>query len=110
MFLLNKKKYHRYRSKYENCIRKNNEHPTNHVTCFIYHMIEKQYITFNLSDIYPVKPVQFEDRTYMIMNNPDAYLTEMYGDYMALPPEEKRVCHVNGKIIFDLGENKDENS
>ena len=108
-FLLNKNKYHYYRSKYEKCIKANNEKTTNHVTCFIYHMIEKQYITFALEDIYPVKPVKFEDRTYMIMNNPDAYLTEMYGDYMVLPPEEKRVCHVDGKIIFDLGVKKDEN-
>ena len=108
--LLNKKRYHIYRSKYEKCIKEVNEHPTSHVTCFIYHMIEKQYITFALEDIYPIKPIRFEDRTYMIMNNPDAYLTEMYGDYMVLPPEEKRVCHAGGKIIFDLGVKMDENS
>lgn len=107
--VLNPRKYHTYRLKFEKCIKKNSDSPTKHLTCFVYHMIQKKDILFDFSDIVPVKPIKFEDRTYMIMNNPDAYLTEMYGDYMILPPEEKRVCHVDGKIIFDISEDNDEN-
>ena len=28
-------------------------------------------------------------------------LTAYYGDYMKLPPEDQRECHLFGKIIFD---------
>ena len=37
--------------------------------------------------------VIFEGKEYMAPNDPDAYLTLLYGDYMQLPPEEKRVTH-----------------
>lgn len=36
---------------------------------------------------------QFEDRQFMIMKDYDAYLSNAYGDYMQLPPVEKRVSH-----------------
>lgn len=75
---------------------------TNHVTCFSYKMTRKMDLVFNTKDIVPVKEVSFEGRKYFIMNDPDAYLKVMYGDYMTLPPENKRICHVNGEIIFDL--------
>lgn len=35
----------------------------------------------------------FEDRTYTSFKNYDAYLRQLYGDYMRLPPEEKRITH-----------------
>lgn len=35
----------------------------------------------------------FEDREFVIEENYDAYLTEIYGDYMTPPPEEKRCGH-----------------
>ena len=47
---------------------------------------------------YPVddlgKPslVEFEGRMLMAPRNPDAVLTELFGDYMQLPPENERVC------------------
>ena len=43
--------------------------------------------------IFPVKDMQFEGMTFMGANNPDAYLKDLYGDYMQLPPEEKRKAH-----------------
>lgn len=43
--------------------------------------------------IFPVKDVQFEGMTFMGANNSDAYLKDLYGDYMQLPPEEKRKAH-----------------
>lgn len=35
----------------------------------------------------------FEDRTYMAVADYHTYLSNLFGDYMQLPPEEKRVTH-----------------
>ena len=35
--------------------------------------------------------VEFEGRSFMAPADPDAVLRMLYGDYMKLPPEEKRV-------------------
>ena len=45
-------------------------------------------------------PVTFEGRQFMGVENPDAYLKSMYGNYMQLPPEGKRIQH--GFYYFDL--------
>lgn len=36
-------------------------------------------------------PLDFDGRQYMAIKGYDSYLTELYGDYMQLPPEDKRV-------------------
>lgn len=48
----------------------------------------------------PTKKIKFEDREYSGMNNPDAYLTRIFGNYMELPPKEKRRNHMPLKIDF----------
>lgn len=35
----------------------------------------------------------FEDRKFYIMAGYDEYLSKSYGDYMQLPPVEKRISH-----------------
>jgi lipopolysaccharide cholinephosphotransferase len=37
--------------------------------------------------------IVFEGRTYRTISDYDTYLRSLYGDYMVLPPEEKRVTH-----------------
>ena len=54
----------------------------------------------------PIKKVTFEGKKYNGMNNNDAYLSKVYGDYMKLPPKEKRVNHMPLKIVFDTKNNK----
>lgn len=44
-------------------------------------------------DITDVIDVSFEGHTVKIMKGYDDYLTCIYGDYMQLPPEDKRVTH-----------------
>ena len=39
------------------------------------------------------KTVLFEGKEYPTFNNYTAYLTSVYGDYMSLPPEDKRISH-----------------
>ena len=45
---------------------------------------------------------QFEDRQYPGIADYDAYLSYFYGDYMQLPPEDKRNHH--GRLEVDFGE------
>lgn len=44
-------------------------------------------------------PVDFEGRQYMAIQGYDSYLRALYGDYMQLPPEEKRVpTHIKQEV------------
>ena len=90
-----------YRNYFERSCQKYNGTPTGYVTSHTYRMQRKKVRIFKTEDMVPVKRIAFEDREYSIMNNPDAYLKAMYGDYMTLPPEDKRVYHLTGEIIFD---------
>lgn len=42
----------------------------------------------------------FEGLQLMGLKEYDKYLTRMYGDYMRLPPMEKRVCHADGVFLM----------
>ena len=44
-------------------------------------------------DVFPVKRGRFEDIEVYFPNKPEKMLSETYGDYMALPPEDKRYGH-----------------
>lgn len=46
---------------------------------------------FSISLFHPTQAVPFEDRQYQIMAGYDTYLRKRFGDYMKLPPEDKRV-------------------
>ena len=37
--------------------------------------------------------VLFEGKSFLALKNYDYYLKHIYGDYMQLPPEEKRITH-----------------
>lgn len=37
--------------------------------------------------------ISFEGRNYYCINQPEEYLSALYGDYMTLPPIEKRITH-----------------
>ncbi len=39
--------------------------------------------------------LEFEGRKFMAMSGYDQFLREIYGDYMKLPPENKRVSNHN---------------
>ena len=44
--------------------------------------------------------VQFENRKYHAPSNYDTYLTQVYGDYMKLPPKEKQKSHHAFRIYW----------
>lgn len=45
------------------------------------------------ASVYPLGEIQFEGHTFPSPANPDAYLKDLFGDYMQLPPESERVGH-----------------
>ena len=51
-------------------------------------------------DLLPLKKAKFEDLTVNVPNNPDKILTRIYGDYMELPPKDKRFRLAPEKIDF----------
>lgn len=50
-------------------------------------------ISHSSESIWPLGTIKFEGREFPAPNNTDAYLTDLYGDYMKIPPVEKRVFH-----------------
>ena len=53
-------------------------------------------------DVVNFEEVPFEDRMYQAPGGYDKYLTQIYGDYMSLPPEEKRIDHkMKVWMVFD---------
>lgn len=51
--------------------------------------------------LFPVSKGMFEGIEVELPNNPDAYLKHMYGDYMWIPPVEKRERHFVYKFSFE---------
>ncbi len=67
------------------------------------HDYDKSVLVGNVTSGYGLKEVNkhmeyngeltFEGRNYSIINEYDAYLKNLYGDYMKLPPKEKQIRH-----------------
>lgn len=57
-----------------------------------------------IKEMFPIKyfsdltEIKFEDSVFFAIKEYDKYLCRAYGDYMALPPPEKRVTHHDFKI------------
>ena len=88
-------------SKLNSLWNKYNATDSSYATCYLYKMLQKRNIVFPIASLLPIKQIQFEDRLFPIMHNYDDYLSIMYGDYMTLPPEDKREFHCCGEIIFN---------
>ncbi len=56
--------------------------------------------TFSKEDIYPLRPLPYAGMTLMFPNHLEKLLTKMYGDYMQVPPVEKRQTHYPYKMDF----------
>lgn len=47
--------------------------------------------------VFPLSTIHFENDDFMAPHDPDAYLTDLYRNYMEIPPVEKRKIH---SVIF----------
>lgn len=59
------------------------------------------YSERKLTQIFPLKEIEFEGHSFFVPSDCDAFLTETYNDYMELPPEEKRTVHNLEIKVFD---------
>ena len=55
---------------------------------------------YKKGDYFPPVKTKFEDTEVYIGNNPDSILSTMFGDYMQLPPEDKRENHAPENLDF----------
>ena len=83
----------------------NKDNHSKYVGCFFsVYPFKKEIIERN--DFLPTIKLKFEDKEYQVINNYDKYLKSVYGNYLELPPEEKRVNHMPLEIDFgDKSEN-----
>lgn len=50
-------------------------------------------IMHRIDSVYPIGTISFEGKTFKAPANPDAYLTDLYRNYMDIPPVDKRKIH-----------------
>lgn len=56
--------------------------------------------TYYVKDVFPLQKLPYEDVMLNFPHNLDRNLTYMYGDYMKLPPEERRKNHYPYELEF----------
>lgn len=56
---------------------------------------------FEYDKLYPLKPISFEGKMYNGFKDNDYYLSGLYGNYMELPPIDKRVTHSPVEVRFE---------
>ncbi len=84
--------------------RYNNE-KTEYINAFEVTMSHSAYISEK--ELYPLRKMQFEHLMVNMPNDYDTYLRRLFGDYMQMPPENKRVNHC--PYILDFGEEEGNN-
>jgi lipopolysaccharide cholinephosphotransferase len=52
-------------------------------------------------DIFPLKKISLEGKEFSCPNDCDTFLRSIYGDYMKIPPKEKRQVHANSIEFLD---------
>ena len=65
------------------------------------HSYGSVYCHFPLDVILPYRLIQFEGHEFPGPSNPEAFLNLLYGEYMNLPPSEKRGGHDAKYVIWD---------
>ena len=53
-----------------------------------------------MADLFPVREIYFDGIKVNVYNNVEKYLTKLYGDYMKIPPVEKREHHSVSKFYI----------
>ena len=69
--------------------RKNNIEADDDVIAFV----TPDFVYLEMGDVFPLKDYEFEGVSFCGPSNFDAALKHMFGDYMCLPPYDKRLSH-----------------
>lgn len=69
-----------------------------------FNTVVKNTCIYNVNDIFPVKKAKFEDTFVYVPKNVDKLLKVQFGDYMKLPPKEKRHNHYPYRLEFEYEE------
>lgn len=77
------------------------ESPDQYVSLFGAYLYDRD--TVDAAWIHPLKSVPFEGVTIPVFGNVDAYLTQVYGDYMQPPPIEQQTSH-HEIVELDFGD------
>ena len=64
-----------------------------HVRKFGHQYGWKSPLYIDESSVFPPREIQFEGHTFFAPKDADSYLRQIYGDYMQIPPAEKRITH-----------------
>lgn len=101
LMILSLKQLHSFQNFLFN-IKKNKN--TKYIVCFIAggNPVDE---TLEKDKVFPTKDMKFEGKMYPCIKDYDYYLKRVYGDYMQLPPEDKRVTHSPEVISFTEGKN-----
>ena len=87
--------------KFVELCRKGEKYNTRYITSYYWSMTFDHSYLFDSNKMFPVQDILFEGSPVMIMKDYDYYLNKVYGDYMQLPPENKRHGHhLKGTIDF----------
>lgn len=86
-----------YRKSEENA-QKYNKQNYDQIACFQDADISATVVS--KSKIFPLKTVPFENIKIKVPGNVEDYLTQIYGNYMQLPPEEERKNHFPDQLDF----------
>ena len=88
-----------YKLLVKECTRYNNQE-TRYMNAFEVTMSDRAYISKD--ELYPLVEMPFEDLMVKMPNQYDTYLRRLFGDYMKLPPEDKRINHC--PYVLDFGD------
>lgn len=80
-----------------------NDQETKYINAFEVTMSDRAYIS--KSELYPLKKMPFEQLMVNMPNDYDIYLRRLFGDYMQMPPEDKRVNHC--PYVLDFGSDEE---
>lgn len=83
----------------EKIMRKNNYKDSNYIVSLAStYSLDKELL--DKKEYIPVRKLKFEGKEYSVPNNYKLILTRVYGNYMELPPKEKRVTHNPIRLKF----------
>ena len=66
------------------------------------HIVRKR-LNVSKQNLYPILFLDFDTIQMPVPNNYDAYLKNQFGDYMAMPPKDKRYGHLPYLVEFEDG-------